>query len=387
MQAIYLSSAFVGLRPVAKEPVPNPTSLQPLKMVKIFVGNVASATTEAELRALFEQHGVVSDCDILKNYGFVHMDEEDAAQKAVAALHKQVLNGSRITVEYATTKVRNATKIYVGNVPEGVTASKIKELFQPYGKVVECDIVKNYAFVHMQRENEALEAIRELNHTKLEEQKIFVSLSRSNQAKNSRGDEYFPPPPHHYPPHPHHPPYLPPRPPLGDFYPPRGRLPPPPLPPPPPRAYYDREAYERGVRHDPYAAARIFMTGTPSSGVLRLRSKPPRLPSPLATTESAALWAIVGRCCLRRRHRRRLLATCAAILVVLRAPQFLPRPPPRPLAISVTRSAQALIKMITWRTSTAMASAVATKLALSRKSIRLPFCIRQANKQGHICRN
>ncbi|KAL6470174.1 hypothetical protein MHYP_G00212930 [Metynnis hypsauchen] len=106
-------------------------------MVKIFVGNVASATTEAELRALFEQHGTVSDCDILKNYGFVHMDEEDAAQKAVAALHKHVLNGSRITVEYATTKVRNATKIYVGNVPEGVTAAKIKELFQPFGKVVE----------------------------------------------------------------------------------------------------------------------------------------------------------------------------------------------------------------------------------------------------------
>lgn len=225
-------------------------------MVKIFVGNVASATTEAELRALFEEHGAVSDCDILKNYGFVHMDEEDAAQKAVAALHKHVLNGSRITVEYATTKVRNATKIYVGNVPEGVTAAKIKELFQAYGKVVECDIVKNFAFVHMQRENEALEAIRELNHSKVEGQKIFVSLSRSNQAKNDRGEEYLPPPPHHYPAHPHHHPhYLPPRPPPSDYYPPRGRLPPPPLPPPPPRTYYEREAYERSVRPDPYAAA------------------------------------------------------------------------------------------------------------------------------------
>uniref|UniRef100_A0A673IVG6 RNA-binding protein 14 n=1 Tax=Sinocyclocheilus rhinocerous TaxID=307959 RepID=A0A673IVG6_9TELE len=146
-------------------------------MVKIFVGNVASATTEDELRALFEKYGAVSDCDILKNYGFVHMDEEEAAQKAVSALHKHEVNGSRITVEYATTKVRNATKIYVGNVPEGVTAAKIKELFQPFGKVVECDIVKNYAFVHMQRESEALEAISKLNHSKLEGQKVFVSLS------------------------------------------------------------------------------------------------------------------------------------------------------------------------------------------------------------------
>ncbi|KPP67722.1 hypothetical protein Z043_113650, partial [Scleropages formosus] len=91
------------------------------KMVKIFVGNVNSSTTEQELRELFEKYGAVSDCDILKNYGFVHMEEEEAAQKAVAALHKHELNGSRITVEYATTKVRNATKIYVGNVPEGAT--------------------------------------------------------------------------------------------------------------------------------------------------------------------------------------------------------------------------------------------------------------------------
>uniref|UniRef100_A0AAY4A4X9 RNA-binding protein 14 n=1 Tax=Denticeps clupeoides TaxID=299321 RepID=A0AAY4A4X9_9TELE len=199
-------------------------------MVKIFVGNVTSSTTEEELRKLFETYGTVSDCDILQNYGFVHMDEEEGARKAVAALHKHELNGSRLTVQYATTKVRNATKIYVGNVPEGVTAAKVRELFQPYGKVVECDVVKNYAFVHMQRENEALEAISQLNHTKLDDQKIFVSLSRSNPGKNGRGDGYLPPPP----------------PPPPSPVPTTSSLPPPPPP---------RDMYERGLRHDPYAAA------------------------------------------------------------------------------------------------------------------------------------
>lgn len=218
-------------------------------MVKIFVGNVASSTTEDELRVLFEQHGTVSDCDILKSYGFVHMDNEDEAQNAVSALHKVMLNGSRITVEFATTKVRNATKIYVGKLPEGVTVSKIRELFQPHGKVVECDIVKNYAFVHMQRENDALEAIRQLQNVKLDGQKIVVSLSCNNQSRDSREDYYTPPAPH-YPP-----PFPPPHPMAGDFYAPRGRFPPPPLPPPPPRPYYERDAYERSIRPQPYAAA------------------------------------------------------------------------------------------------------------------------------------
>ncbi|CAB1332942.1 unnamed protein product [Coregonus sp. 'balchen'] len=85
----------------------------------------------------------------------------------------------------------------------------------------------------MQKENEAHEAISKLNHSKLEGQKIFVSISRNNQARYGSGDDY-PPPPHHYPPHPHHAPhYLPPRAPHSDDYPSRGRLPPPPLPPPP----------------------------------------------------------------------------------------------------------------------------------------------------------
>ncbi|XP_012989796.2 RNA-binding protein lark [Esox lucius] len=211
-------------------------------MVKIFVGNVNSSTTEPELRTLFEKYGQVSDCDILKNYGFVHMNEEEEAQKAVAELHKYELNGARITVEFATTKVRNATKIYVGNVPEGTTAAKIRELFQPFGKVVECDIVKNFAFVHMQREKDANEAISKLNHSKLEGQKIIVSISRNNQARNGRRDDY-PLSYHHYSPYPHH--YLPPRAPHGDYYPPCGRLPRPPLPPPPPRAYYEHDLYER----------------------------------------------------------------------------------------------------------------------------------------------
>uniref|UniRef100_A0A4W5MYB0 Zgc:77262 n=1 Tax=Hucho hucho TaxID=62062 RepID=A0A4W5MYB0_9TELE len=99
-------------------------------MVKmIFVGNVNSLTTEPELRTLFEKYGPVSDCDILKNDGFVHMNKE-AAQKAVVELNKHELNGARITVEFATTKVRNATKIYVGNVPEGTTADKSQDPYE-----------------------------------------------------------------------------------------------------------------------------------------------------------------------------------------------------------------------------------------------------------------
>lgn len=38
-------------------------------------------------------------------------------------------------------------KIFIGKIPEKTVAQDIKPLFERYGKVVECDVVKNYGFV------------------------------------------------------------------------------------------------------------------------------------------------------------------------------------------------------------------------------------------------
>lgn len=38
-------------------------------------------------------------------------------------------------------------KIFVGNLADKSSKSDIQPLFEKYGKVVECDVVKNYGFV------------------------------------------------------------------------------------------------------------------------------------------------------------------------------------------------------------------------------------------------
>ena len=40
-----------------------------------------------------------------------------------------------------------STKLYVGNLPETCRKLELQKLFEQYGTVVECDIVKNYGFV------------------------------------------------------------------------------------------------------------------------------------------------------------------------------------------------------------------------------------------------
>ena len=54
-------------------------------------------------------------------------------------------------------------KIYVGNIPLSARNSELKELFEKFGKVAECDILKDFAFVfgfvHMEDKNDAKMAI------------------------------------------------------------------------------------------------------------------------------------------------------------------------------------------------------------------------------------
>jgi RNA-binding protein 4 len=38
-------------------------------------------------------------------------------------------------------------KIFVGNLASNASANDVRPLFEKFGKVVECDIMKNYGFV------------------------------------------------------------------------------------------------------------------------------------------------------------------------------------------------------------------------------------------------
>ncbi|XP_072405891.1 RNA-binding protein 4B-like isoform X2 [Chiloscyllium punctatum] len=134
-------------------------------MVKIFVGNLPRPTTADEIRALFEKYGTVSECDLIKNYGFVHMKDREAAKEAIENLHHYKLHGVSINVEASKSVSKSSTKLHVGNVASGCTSLELQAKFEEYGTVLECDIVKDYAFVHMERSEDAMEAIRGLDGT------------------------------------------------------------------------------------------------------------------------------------------------------------------------------------------------------------------------------
>ena len=79
---------------------------------KIYVGNMNYSTTEEELQNVFAQYGTVLSIKIVtdrftnqpKGFGFVEMEEDDAAEAAISALNDTELKGRNLRVNEAHDK-------------------------------------------------------------------------------------------------------------------------------------------------------------------------------------------------------------------------------------------------------------------------------------------
>lgn len=111
--------------------------------IKLFVGNVPEEATAEELSELFSGvAGPVLGIALMKQFAFVHLRDEAAAARAITQLNGHQLHGRRIVVEPSRPRPTNTCKIFVGNVSAACTSGELRSLFQQYGTVVECDVVK-----------------------------------------------------------------------------------------------------------------------------------------------------------------------------------------------------------------------------------------------------
>lgn len=293
-------------------------------MVKIFIGNLSQHAGKDEVEALFTQYGTVTECAKYKNYAFVHMEDRKSATKAIRELHLHKLNGRPINVEPSRGKNQGPVKLHIANVERGFD-KELRELFEEYGTVTECSIVKDFAFVHMPNSDEAMDALEGLDNAEFQGKRIHVQISKSRPRGPQREEDYPPPPGRggYYPPPP------PPRHPMERPEPPyRGRMPPyPPPPPPPPRrtpyptgGYGERDGQSVVDYYEKFRARPYSMTPYDDR-----RSIPPPPPPPSALRERLGMGG-------HDPYERRPLPPAPSSMVRDRSPIRRAPPPPAPPA-------------------------------------------------------
>ena len=76
---------------------------------KIYVGGLPYSATEAEMEALFAEHGTVESARVItdkftgqsRGFGFVEMSTSEEAEAAIAALNSTEMGGRTLTVNEA----------------------------------------------------------------------------------------------------------------------------------------------------------------------------------------------------------------------------------------------------------------------------------------------
>jgi RNA recognition motif-containing protein len=76
---------------------------------KLYVGNLAYSVTSESLEQMFLEFGTVTSAQVIqdretgrsKGFGFVEMQTDDAAQRAINGMHEKQLDGRALTVNEA----------------------------------------------------------------------------------------------------------------------------------------------------------------------------------------------------------------------------------------------------------------------------------------------
>ncbi|XP_043068363.1 heterogeneous nuclear ribonucleoprotein Q isoform X17 [Drosophila bipectinata] len=173
--------------------------------LRLFVGNIPKSKGKEEIleefgkltAGLYEVIIYSSPDDKKKNRGFCFLEYE--SHKA-ASLAKRRLGTGRIKVwgcdiivdwadpqeepdEQTMSKVK---VLYVRNLTQDVSEDKLKEHFEQYGKVERVKKIKDYAFIHFEDRDSAVEAMRGLNGKEIGASNIEVSLAKPPSDKKKK---------------------------------------------------------------------------------------------------------------------------------------------------------------------------------------------------------
>ncbi|OIW06627.1 hypothetical protein TanjilG_04021 [Lupinus angustifolius] len=177
-------------------------------MRPIFCGNFEYDARESELERLFRRYGKVERVDMKSGFAFIYMEDDRDAEAAIRALDRVEFGrkGRRLRVEWtkqergvrrpapssrrSSGNGRPSKTLFVINFDTYHTRTRdLERHFEPYGKIVNVRIRRNFAFVEYESEDDARKALEATNMSKLLDRVISVEFSVKD---GDRRDGYSP---------------------------------------------------------------------------------------------------------------------------------------------------------------------------------------------------
>ncbi|XP_076955726.1 serine/arginine-rich splicing factor RS31-like [Bidens hawaiensis] len=172
-------------------------------MKPVFCGNFEYETRESDLEKLFGRYGRVERVDMKSGYAFIYFEDERDAEDAIHALDNSSFgyDRRRLSVEWARgerNRNRDGSKsvanqrptktLFIINFdPVRTRVHDIERHFEPYGKVLNVRIRRNFAFVQFETQEEATKALECTHMSKILDRVVSVEYAlRDDGERGSR---------------------------------------------------------------------------------------------------------------------------------------------------------------------------------------------------------
>ncbi|GAA0187438.1 RNA splicing factor [Lithospermum erythrorhizon] len=175
-------------------------------MRAIFCGNFEYDARQSELERLFRKYGKVDRVDMKSGFAFVYMEDERDAEDAIRGLDRFEFGrkGRRLRVEWTkqergssrriessrrpAANTRPSKTLFVINFdPYHTRTADLERHFDPYGKILNIRIRKNFAFIHYESLEDATRALDATNYSKLMDRVITVEYAIRDDDDKGNG--------------------------------------------------------------------------------------------------------------------------------------------------------------------------------------------------------
>lgn len=174
-------------------------------MKAIFCGNFDYEARQSDLERLFRKYGKVDRVDMKSGFAFVYMEDDRDAEDAIRGLDRYEYGrkGRRLRVEWtkqervtrrpestkkSLTNSRPSKTLFVINFdPYHTRTRDLERHFDPYGKIMNVRIRRNFAFIQYESQEDATKAIEATNMSKLMDRVISVEYAIKDDDDRRNG--------------------------------------------------------------------------------------------------------------------------------------------------------------------------------------------------------
>lgn len=175
-------------------------------MRAIFCGNFEYDARQSELERLFRKYGKVDRVDMKSGFAFVYMEDERDAEDAIRGLDRFEFGrkGRRLRVEWTkqergssrrvessrkpASNARPSKTLFVINFdPYHTRTRDLEKHFDPYGKILNIRIRRNFAFIQYETQDDATKALEATNLSKLIDRVISVEYAMKDDDDKKPG--------------------------------------------------------------------------------------------------------------------------------------------------------------------------------------------------------